>query len=94
MTSVMYEIYFVIYFAVYLFALMSYEWDSIYDNVFLGFFLWILFYGLRSKASKYIPSAPAHEKNTCIDVFDKIFMAKIVLLIIGKSFNEKVIYDP
>lgn len=79
----MYEIYFVLYYIVYLFALMTYDWHLVYDNVFVGFFLWLLLYNLRSKASKYIPSAPAHERNSSIDLFDGIFWVKDSMLLLG-----------
>ena len=69
---------------------MTYDWDPIYDNFFLGFFLWLLLYNLRSKASKYIPSAPAHEKNSSFDVFDRIFLFKNILLIMGKVTKYEV----
>ena len=79
----MYDLFFLLYYAVFLLALMSYDWHIIYDNVFVGYFLLLLFYNLRSKASKFIPSAKPHEMNSDLDLFDYLFVIRCAVFGIG-----------
>ena len=73
--------------------MMTYNWDSVYDNLFVGLYFYLLLHNLRSKASAYIPSAPSHEKNSSFDIFDYIFWFKTLFLLLGRGFFDKNVID-